>query len=628
MSHRQSRTSGGLAAVRAAIVICFLVLLGRCAWIALVRGPDYAVRAVQQRSMDVVVARVRGQVLDRNMRPLAGAPDKLSPSWPHRAVVVVFPSLVSGQPDALRRLDGLIPGPGVLDGAPRAVSLSQAAYAEVAALAGAVRGIVPLLLPSRYLGLASHVVGDIEISYDWALVAGSSRAGVGSGSLSGNSSGSARATSGAIGTSGAASGSSGEAREVVRVMCDARGREILGLGARMLTLGRPAGWVRLAVDSGLQACAEEALDSRAPGMAGAVVAMDPRTGHVLAMASRPSYNPDDVASVLAKPGAPLVNRAVRPYYPGSIFKVVIAAAALSTGVRSPDSVYTDTGSIEAGGHTFSCYARERGGHGDITFQDALIHSCNTSFIDAAAELGAQTILDFGRALGLGDPDVASAVRLPSSTTGVLPNSRTWTRLGPADLANLALGQSLVQITPLEAAVMMCAVANGGIACRPELVLEACGPDGRRVTRATTAPLADDQSQSQPESQQPPESQSQPESQQPQPGPGQASGKRVLRADVAAALREMLAGVASRGTASAALGGMDVAGKTGTAQTGRVDGSGAPIFNAWFVGFAPVESPRLVVAVLIEGPESGATAAAPIFGDICEYAIGESSGRAR
>ncbi len=541
--------------VQAAIIMSFIVLLGRCAWIALVHGPDYAVRAVQQRSMDVVVARARGQIFDRDMRLLAGTPNGLASSWPHRAVVVVFPSLVSGQDEALRRLDELIPGPGVCAGSPRAISLSPAAYAEVAAMACAVRGVVPLSLPSRYLGLASHVVGDIEASYDWAL-------------------------------------GGGDAREVVRLMCDARGQEIPGLGARRLALGQAVGWVRLAVDSGLQARVEEVMDSRAPGMAGAVVAMDPWTGQVLAMASRPMYNLNDVASSLAMPNAPMINRAVRPYYPGSIFKVVIAAAALSTGARTLDSVYTDTGSIEAGGHTFGCHARERGGHGDITFQDALIHSCNTSFIDAAMQLGAQPILDFGRALGIGDPDVASAVRLPGSLTGLLPHSRT--RLGPADLANLALGQSLVQITPLEAAVMMCVVANGGMACRPELVLEACGPDGRRVTRV-------------------------------QP---QSLGDRVLRADVAAALREMLAGVASRGTASAALGGMDVAGKTGTAQTGRVDGSGAPILNAWFVGFAPVESPRLVVAVLIEGPESGAAAAAPIFGDICEYATRGARGRAR
>jgi len=561
MNRRPARGSGGLAVVQAAIIMCFVVLLGRCAWIALVHGPSYAVRAVQQRSVDVVVARARGQVFDRDMRLLAGTPNELASPWPHRSVVVVFPSLIAGQDEALHRLDELIPGPGVCAGSPRVTNLSPAAYAEVAAMACAVRGIVPLSLPSRYSGLASHVVGDIEASYDWAL-------------------------------------GGGDAREVVRLMCDARGKEIPGLGARRLALGQAAGWVRLAVDSGLQAHVEEVLDSRAPGMAGAVVAMDPWTGQVLAMASRPTYNPDDMASSLTQRDAPMINRAIRPYYPGSIFKVVIAAAALSTGARSRDSVYTDTGSIEAGGHTFSCHARERGGHGDITFQDALIHSCNTSFIDAAMQLGAQPILDFGRALGIGDPDVASAARLPGSLTGVLPHSRT--RLGPADLANLALGQSLVQMSPLEAAVMMCAVANGGMSCRPELVLEACGPDGRRVTRVPSAPSL----------------------------PPQALGDRVLRVDVAAALREMLSGVASRGTASAALSGMDVAGKTGTAQTGRVDASGAPVFNAWFVGFAPVESPRLVVAVLIEGPESGAASAAPIFGDICEYAIGGAGGRAR
>ena len=205
MNRRPARESGGLAVVQAAIITCFLVLLGRCAWIALVNGPDYAVRAVQQRSVDVVVARARGQVFDRDMHVLAGCRTDAS-SWPQRAVVVVFPSLVSGQDEALHRLDELIPGPGVCAGNPRAVSLSPAAYAEVEAIACAVRGIVPLSLPSRYSGLASHVVGDIEASYDWAL-------------------------------------DGGDAREAVRLMCDARGQEIVrGAG---LFPKQPAGWARL-----------------------------------------------------------------------------------------------------------------------------------------------------------------------------------------------------------------------------------------------------------------------------------------------------------------------------------------------------------------------------------------------
>jgi cell division protein FtsI/penicillin-binding protein 2 len=599
----------GFALVQAAIMMSFALLLGRCAWIALADGRAHAVHAVQQRAVDVVVSRVRGQIFDRNMRLLAGVAempeaalvpetpgqqDEYAAPWPLKTMAVVFPALISGPDDALRRLDELIGRPGVLSGSPRAVSLSPAAYAEVTSMARYVRGIVPLSLPSRYSKLASHVVG---------YLAGASAAGGGasSGARAGVGAG---ASAGAVGADGIeasydwALGS--DAREVVRLMCDAYGREILGLGARRLTVGQAAGRVKLALDWRLQARAEEALDRWAPGMAGAVVAMDPWTGEVLAMASRPAYDPDDVASYLSRSDAPLINRAVRPYYPGSVFKVVVAAAALSTGVRNPESVYTDTGSTEAGGHVFRCHAEERGGHGDITFQDAFIHSCNTSFIDAATAVGAEPILDFGRALGIGDLDVAGAVRLPGGirTSGVLPDSRT--RLGPADLANLALGQSLVTTTPLEAAVMMCAIANGGLACRPTLVLEVCGPDGRRVTRA--APQAEQS--------------------------GWGLGERVLRADVAAALREMLAGVASRGTARAALGGMDVAGKTGTAQTGRVDESGAPVFNGWFVGFAPVDAPQLVVAVLVEGPESGAIAAAPVFGDICEYIAGGQRGLAR
>lgn len=593
------RPSAGFVLVQAAIMMSFALLLGRCAWIGLVDGGAHAARAVQQRALDVVISHIRGRIFDRNMLPLAGGADLQSAApWPVRTMAVVFPKLVSGPEDALRRLDELIGMPGVRSGNPRAVSLSGEAFAELTSVAPSVRGVAPLLAPSRYLGLASHVVGHLASTSGIDVCAG---AGAGGGTGIGPA-----ASTWAVGADGIEASYDwalgGDAREVVRLMCDAYGREIPGLGVRGLTVGQAAGWVKLSLDLRLQARVEEALGRRAPGMAGAVVAMDPWTGEVLAMASRPTYDPDDVAGCLSRTDAPLINRAVRPYYPGSIFKIVVAAAALSTGVRTPESVYRDTGSIEAGGHTFRCHAGERGGHGDVTFQDAFIHSCNTSFIDAAAAVGIGPILDFGRALGIGDLDVAAAVRLPGSLrmTGALPGDRT--RLGPADLANLALGQSLVKITPLEAAVMMCAVANGGLLHRPTLVLEVCGQDGRRAMDASLRG-----------------------------GPSvpASAGRRVLRADVAAALRAMLAGVASRGTASAALGGMDAAGKTGTAETGRVNESGAPLFNGWFVGFAPVDAPQLVVAVLIEGPESGAVRAAPIFGDICEYVDRSSpSGHAR
>jgi cell division protein FtsI/penicillin-binding protein 2 len=142
------------------------------------------------------------------------------------------------------------------------------------------------------------------------------------------------------------------------------------------------------------------------------------------------------------------------------------------------------------------------------------------------------------------------------------------------------------MTPLEAAVMMSAVANGGILRRPTLVMETfdSGLGGKVEMRCD------------------------------------AVGTRVLDPDVALDLKSMLSAVVSYGTAEATLGGRNAAGKTGTAQTGRIDGSGQPIYNAWFVGFAPQDRPRIVITVLVEGSESGADIAAPIFGDICEQAL--------
>lgn len=543
------------------LMLGFGVLLARLAWVCLVNGHSLARRAVEQRSVDATVSLSRGLIFDRNMEPLAGgASTSLGAAGSGEDFacgVAIFPQSISGSPEILERLEAIVSGAQI--GAPRVVRLPAYHSDAIARIAESLRGVVPIAIPRRWPGLAAHVIGYLTGSQ-----------------------------AGADGIEAAFErilGGSQRGREVVRIMCDPNGREIPGLGARLAMSGQGRSWVRLSIDSRVQAAAERAFDRRAPGLAGAVVVMDPWTGQVIAMASRPSYDQDDVSKALARSDAPLLNRALHPYYPGSVFKVVVAAAALAEGVRTPESVYHDSGTIQAGGHLFKCHAQERGGHGEITFIDAMAHSCNTAFVDAALSIGAAPIVDVARALGVGSHDLTASVRLPNASTGQTPPRQQ--RMAPAELANFALGQSVVEMTPLEASVMMCVVANGGILRLPILVMETFD-SASGVTMEMR---------------------------------GDATGTRVLDSDVARHLRSMLRAVASYGTAEAVLGGENAAGKTGTAQTGRIDDSGQPIYNAWFVGFAPADRPRIVISVLVEGAESGADLAAPIFRDICDEAIG-------
>jgi penicillin-binding protein 2 len=543
------------------LMLGFGVLLARLAWVCLVNGHSLALRAVEQRSVDATVSLSRGLIFDRNMEPLAGgASTSLGAALSGEDLahaVAIFPQSISGSSESLERLEAIVPGAQA--GPPRIVRLPARHSDAIAQIAEGLRGVVPIAIPRRWPGLAAHVIGYLT--------------------------GSQVGADGIEATFERILGGSQRGREVVRIMCDPNGRDIPGLGARLAMSGQSRGWVRLSIDSRVQAAAEHAFDRRAPGLAGAVVVMDPWTGQVIAMASRPSYDQNDVSKALSRSDAPLLNRALHPYYPGSVFKVVVAAAALAEGAMTPESVYHDSGTIQAGGHLFKCHAQERGGHGDITFADAVAHSCNTAFVYTALSIGPTPILNTARALGIGSYDLTASLRLPNASTGQTPPRQQG--MAPAELANFALGQSVVEMTALEASVMMCTVANGGILRQPTLVMETFD-----LASGVTVEMR-----------------------------GDSVGTRVLDSDVALQLRSMLWGVVSYGTAEAALGGRNAAGKTGTAQTGRIDGAGQPIYNAWFVGFAPADRPRIVITVLVEGAESGADLAAPIFGDICDEALG-------
>lgn len=354
--------------------------------------------------------------------------------------------------------------------------------------------------------------------------------------------------------------------------------------------------VQLTLRSAIQEAAAEALGDRT----GAVVAMDPRTGEVLAMVSSPSYDPALLAShdteevnenyrdLLADPDEPLINRAIAgdTYPPGSVFKLVVAAAALESGYQ-PDTLVNAPRelSLPQTSNTIRNYGNAAcTSSGDTTtLEDALRTSCNTAFADLGLELGWGIIdrkaREFGWEQQLDIPLSAAASQLPDD-----PDA--------PQTAMSALGQYDVRATPLQLAMVASAVANDGRLMTPYLVKSVRGPD-LRVIETTTPEVFGN----------------------------------PMTASQAADLTDMMVTVVNSGTGrSAQISGTTVAGKTGTAETG----SGGPP-HAHFVAFAPADNPVVAVAVVIEnggnlGSEAtGGRLAAPVARAVIEAALALEGG---
>ncbi|MGH8908751.1 MAG: peptidoglycan D,D-transpeptidase FtsI family protein [Egibacteraceae bacterium] len=345
----------------------------------------------------------------------------------------------------------------------------------------------------------------------------------------------------------------------------------------------------------VQQAASEALGQRK----GAVVALNPQTGEVLALWSYPSYDPNALSShdlaqtqaawdaLSTDPDKILLNRATQELYPpGSTFKLVTAAAALEQGI-SPQSVFPDPDRTDLPLTTADIgnYGGGRCNGGDpITLYQALVVSCNTTFAQLGLQLGADALVAQAERLGL---NREWDFQLPYVT------SRIPKELDPPATAQSAIGQRDVQVTPLQMAMIAGAIANDGVLMTPRIVEGVVDFASRPVRQFRPAELEF------------------------------SGGSRALSSATARALREMMAGVVSSGTGQgAAIPGVAVAGKTGTAQTGE---GRAP--TVWFVGFAPADNPQVAVAVVIEngggvGDEAtGGRLAAPIARAVMQAALG-------
>jgi penicillin-binding protein A len=312
---------------------------------------------------------------------------------------------------------------------------------------------------------------------------------------------------------------------------------------------------------------------------GAVVALDPRTGAVRVMASVPQYDPnavgaaDDFTALNRDDNAPLLNRTTQAGYPpGSTFKVVTAIAAIDSGRYRPDSRVDGRNGKEISGVPLNNFGGQS--YGDITLTEALTNSVNTVWADVGEKLGKDTMSEYMDRLGFGEQ---VRVDLPSDerrASGPFRNGRALPVTSRfVDVGRMAIGQDLLAVTPLQMAMVAAAVANDGELMEPHIVGSVVDADGRRDD-------VDPRSMS-----------------------------RVMSSASARQVRDMMANVVREGSGTAAaLQGIEVGGKTGTAEVDRPCGPN----QAWFIAFAPVSEPRVAVAATLECTEgTGGVVAAPI-----------------
>ncbi len=533
------------------LIFCFSFLVLKLFKIQIIEGGRYAVQAVKQRSHEYVLDTGRGDILDRD-----GA--SLTDSY-RKYVVVAFPALIENIENTLEALQIIFKETNetaeiefnINQGGEKAVSIASGIKANTANYIRDrnIPGVVVAQEKVRYGSdsLASHLVGYVgNISREEL---------------------SERITKGysltdEVGISGIEKLFEEELRsrqpETVSVILDAYNRFISGLGYRyrqpennMSSLN-----VKLTLDSAIQKRVEEIMDKNIKK--GAVVVMEPEGGDILAMSSRPQLD----QSNLNYEGNDFVNRCLQNYHPGSVFKVVVAAAALEQGDYNLKDYFICGGYIAIGTEKKQCF--QGLSHGEITFREAMAYSCNTTFIDVGLSLGGQAVIDYAQKFGLGEKTGLYPLHLREreANTGYLPSVEEMPYQG--HLANNVLGQDKVLVTPLQVAQMFSIISNNGRLVEPRLVMELANNQGLTVKRYASS-----------------------------------MGQQVLHPTTVNQLKYMLMAVTQYGTGEeAAFDPWITAGKTGTAQTGIKVGEEEKSLS-WFAGFTPIDNPAAVVVVLIE-----------------------------
>jgi penicillin-binding protein 2 len=379
-----------------------------------------------------------------------------------------------------------------------------------------------------------------------------------------------------------------------QIEVDARGRAL-----RLVSRNEPRSGsnIFLTVDRRIQEAAETAM----VGKKGTVVAMNPKTGEILAMVSRPSYDPnlfaqrisgEDWQRIATDASHPLQNRAFQAQYPpGSVFKLIVAIAGLESGAISPDTKFGCNGQFYLGNVKFDDW--KKGGHGPLDLRGAIVNSCNVYFYQAGLRTGIDEIVKVSRAFGLGE---VPGLGLGDEAKGHLPNPHPKGRGQPPWTAGntvvSSIGQGMVVTSPMQLLVMVSAIANGGTIYRPWVVKKIVSLSGEVIEEYEP----------------------------------EAIRQVNVKPETLAFVREAMQGVVDGGTgARSKVPGVAIGGKTGTAQVvkkGEEKKQADLKDHAWFASFAPVNDPQIAVVVLVENGGFGGLVAAPVAKAVYEAAFRE------
>ena len=562
------------------VAVGLLALLGIQFWnLQVVRGKYFKLLADNNRSRSVALAAPRGALLDRGGRVLV----ENRPSFnvlltPEHAddldaeVARLARTLEIGEAQIRERV------------ARRAlfrpvVVKTDATIAEVAALEARrleLPAVSVEVVPLRSYPLAAaaaHALGRVGEISDRQLQLPEFE-GLGPGALVGQAGLESQYNRNLMGTDG-----------YRRVIVNSRGLEV-NEAQRRAPVDGPA--LTLTLDSRLQA----AMDRAFAGRAGSAVALDPETGEILAMTSTPAYDPNEFttgiepavwARLTSNPGTPLMNRVIQgTYAPGSTFKIVIATAGLEERVITPETTFYCPGYLSVYNTVFRC--AKASGHGVMDVHHAIAQSCNVFFYNVGIRLEISRIAAYAKRLGLG---AVTGIDLPHEVSGLIPSPEWKMRVLKTpwyggETVSVAIGQGQVSATPLQMARVAAAIANGGKLVRPHLV-KSVGGEAQSID---------------------------------------APRDLGLKPETLAIVKSGMKAVVAEGTGwRARLPGVEVAGKTGSAQVvakarlEKTPTANAIIPHGWFVAFAPADHPRIALAVLVEHAGSGGEGAAPVAHDI-------------
>lgn len=536
------------------IFVLFLVFLAfRLFNIQTIKGEQYSVRAALQQSRSLLVHRERGDILDRNGIRLTGRKTR----WK----AILQPYTLLNDPVVLSTIASIfnvtpqdLTGELSKSNLPYLMDISSA---QAKALSdSSVEGIsvIDIRVRNDADTLASHILGYVDEKGEEGLA------------------GIEKAYQETLRRGGGV---------YAGIIADAGDGFMSGLGYRIWnSMNREKLNVQLTLDYHLQSIIEKVMDRMVDK--GAVILMDILTGEILAMASRPDFDPSNITPYLNDSNEPLFNRALGTYTPGSVFKIITAAAALEDGI-SADLTFDCPGYVGLGNLRMKCTSYNEGGHGNINMAQAFARSCNSYFINLGLMLGRDKIMDMAEKFGLGSK-TGLAEQGIEEPAGLLPSF-----LGPAspaEIGNMSIGQGEILISPIQAANMTAVIANGGILNQVSLV-KGIVNDKCELIRNINNP----------------------------------SWRRVISKETAAALQGMMLLTVQSGTGRWAdiKGHGGSAGKTGSAETGWVKDN-RNILHAWFSGYFPINEPRYSLCVFIEDGESGSASAAPIFAEISAQII--------